>query len=148
MRFEDALAVQNRIRAISRIALLAPDAVSTDMDFSLIAPSYLKGRPALLIFSRGRLAARFLCGPSSYPDTRMLESRIGGMPSVEDLLPGRPSADDLLIVNSYVKQHRLEKYIVRIEPGAPAKDAALAVARSISAFRLADSPNAGIRKLH
>jgi len=147
MRFEDALAVQNHIRVLSRIALLAPDAVSSGMDFALVTPSYLKGRPSLLLFSRGRLSARFLCGPSSYPDTCMIESGIGGMLFAGDLLPGRPSADDLLIINSYVKQHRLEKYIVRIEADTPAKDAATDIACSVNSFRLADSSNAGIRKL-
>lgn len=118
-RFEDAYRVQSRIRALEAVGrgrLSAP----TDLggSFVVVVPSASPTQPVLLLFDSGRLAARFACGSRSEPSeaqlTRML--RCLDHPG-RDLLPSKPSTDDLLIVHSYLRQHRLESCVLPCPAG-------------------------------
>lgn len=113
LRFEDARTVHLQIRALEHVSSSVPDPCMLDGDFAVVVPSYLRGRPVVLMFGDGRLLNTSLSGPRSYPDTTMIAERLVRMckPS-PDLLPGRPTRDDLLIIHSYLNRRAAKGILV------------------------------------
>lgn len=113
-RFEEAYRVQNRIRALEAIGcgcLSAPSGLGGR--FITVVPSESPARPVVLMISNGKLVARFVCGSPDEPTEDQLNRMLRCLDHpTRDLLPSRPSSDDLLIVHSYLRRNRLERYIL------------------------------------
>lgn len=113
-RFEEAYRVQSRVRALEAIGygrLSAPSGLGGR--FVVVAPSASPARPVLLLISHGKLVARFVCGRRDEPSDAQLSRMIRCLEdTTRDLLPSKPSSDDLLIVHSYLRRNRLEQCLV------------------------------------
>ncbi len=113
-RFEEAYRVQNRIRALEALVcgrLSTPSEIGGR--FVAVVPSASRARPVVLMISHGKLAARFVCGDPSAPSVEQLSRMLRCLEGpARDLLPSSPSSDDMLIVHSYMRSHRLERYLL------------------------------------
>jgi predicted GIY-YIG superfamily endonuclease len=136
LRFEDAFQVHRQVRALELVAALNPEAVTPTGTFGLIAPSYMRGRPVALVFSNNRLIAQFTCGPRTHPNQSVIENALEqSAASKRDLLPGRPTIDDMLIVSSYVRHHDLDRFIIPMPDGASSARSAESLSDAIRDFR-------------
>ncbi len=136
LRFEDAHTVHRQIRALQQVASSVPDASMIEGNFAVVVPSYLRGRPVVLTFKGGRLLSSTLAGPRAYPDPDMIAERLVRLckPS-EDMLPGRPSRDDLLIIHSFVNRRSSNGIIVPLASHKPVRDLAGSVHSALDALR-------------
>jgi len=81
--------------------------------FVIVVPSGSPARPVVLLISHGKLVARFVCGEHCTPTAEQIERMLRCLDHPNrDLLPGKPSSDDLLIVHSYLRRHRLRDCIL------------------------------------
>ena len=113
LRFEEAYNVHRQIRILESLGSISIERLSPGDDFAVVVPSYLKRRPVVLIFSHGRMKGQLMAGPRTYPDAGMLATRISKLHSSDaDLLPGKPTQDDYLIIRSYLRCHGLEHSLV------------------------------------
>ncbi|MHB0912599.1 MAG: hypothetical protein ACYC2Y_04045 [Armatimonadota bacterium] len=110
LRFEEAARKERRIRALAHIR----SARSIPEGFAVIVPSR-GGGPVLLVFARGRLVAKSQLGVNA--DCREIAGVLDAEPEA-DLLPGRASRDDLLIIRSYLAQRNLSNLLVPTGPDA------------------------------
>lgn len=136
LRFEDALIVQRQIRALEQIAVSNADVAASEGDFAVVTPSYLHGRPVVLVFKDGRLGCKFLAGPRRYPDSDMLAHHLSHLDDfIGDLLPGKPSTDDRLIIHSYLRRRQLAHSLLPLHAGTPVAELANLILAAIDTLR-------------
>ena len=112
LRFERAGEMHQRIRALEYVKRSCFDSALSNGSFAIAAPSHLCGRPVMLLFNNGRLVWKVLASRKLYPDEDMIARHIADLDDqTKDLLPGRPSSDDLLIIMSYMHQRGFSSYI-------------------------------------
>jgi len=115
-RYERALTVHRQIEALEYIGRTPNFNVIVGKKFGIAAPSYLRKRPVVLIFGNGRLRWRALAGPRSYPDREMIAAKVAGLDArCLDILPGKPTGDDYLIIRSYMQHHGCAQHIHTLE---------------------------------
>lgn len=138
-RFEEAYAVHQQWKALSRVSLCAARKPLPSGSFALLVPSYIERRPMLLIFDGKRLCDKLMAAPIRYPEASMLAKRIEkSRRSRKDLLPGQGSGDDLMIVSSYLRRHPGRTSLFPLPPEAPSDTLASALVEHIERLRVPD----------
>lgn len=135
-RFEEAQVVHHQIRALEHIAAARENLLGASGDFALVVPSHLRRRPVILLFAEGRLGDKLVASPHLYPDEEMIANRLARLHiSHRDLLPGKPSTDDLLIIQSYLRRNDLRNYACPLAPDTSARESARSLHAMVESLR-------------
>ncbi len=120
-RFEGAHRVHSRIQALEQVSSGSLNVRPTlDGKFVAVAPTRFPGCPVLLLISHGKLAGKFICRPRASPTREQLMRAFKCLDSAKrDLLPGTPSSDDALIIQSFLKRRSLSDSLFVFAPDAP-----------------------------